>query len=293
MKEAFALFFTFCTLTLAAQAAEPARTPSDLYDEGFDPDDTWADITRREHKYIPKQAPILQQRDLNKNMQAILFDWLVEVAEEYKLNPETVERAINYTLRFLEKEQVTRGKLQLLGIAAQHTASIIEKKNSFGIDEGVYICDNTYTKIGLNAKLTYLNNTLKFSYHIITPGYVFDAMIADMEESLCEPKIISELGHFLILMGYIHKELYYQPPSHLAAAAMLSALRIKKVSEHLWQQEIEKRESTFSYESASYQEHFIEPLVTQLMECWEKRHSYKLQAATEIYSKSKHLSVAK
>lgn len=51
-------------------------------------------------------------------MRVILVDWLVEVAEEYKLGLETVHLAVNYLDRFLSSMSVLRGKLQLVGTAA-------------------------------------------------------------------------------------------------------------------------------------------------------------------------------
>ena len=39
---------------------------------------------------------ICRQPDLTSQMRAVLVDWLVEVAEEYKLHDETLYLAINY-----------------------------------------------------------------------------------------------------------------------------------------------------------------------------------------------------
>ena len=41
------------------------------------------------------------QRDINATMRGILIDWLVEVAEEYRLVPETLHLSVNYIDRFL------------------------------------------------------------------------------------------------------------------------------------------------------------------------------------------------
>lgn len=59
-----------------------------------------------------------KQSDLTNYMRVILVDWLVEVAEEYKLCSETVCLAVNYLDRFLSYMSVLRGKLQLVGTAA-------------------------------------------------------------------------------------------------------------------------------------------------------------------------------
>eukprot|EP01052_Picozoa_sp_SAG31_P014463 SAG31_NODE_900_length_11140_cov_3.806086_3_plen_67_part_00 len=63
------------------------------------------------------------QKDINANMRGILVDWLVEVAEEYKLHTETLFLSVNYIDRYLSRNNVERGKLQLVGITAMLIAS--------------------------------------------------------------------------------------------------------------------------------------------------------------------------
>ena len=64
-----------------------------------------------------------KQVDINKSMRSVLIDWLVEVAEEYKLNPQTLFLTVNYIDRFLSCMSVLRGKLQLVGTACMLVAS--------------------------------------------------------------------------------------------------------------------------------------------------------------------------
>ena len=56
-------------------------------------------------------------------MRGILVDWLVEVAEEYTLLPDTLYLTISFIDRFLSLNTVTRQKLQLLGVSAMLIAS--------------------------------------------------------------------------------------------------------------------------------------------------------------------------
>lgn len=56
-------------------------------------------------------------------MRAVLVDWLVEVAEEFKLHEETLHLAVSYVDRFLTTNVVTRDKLQLLGVTAMLVAA--------------------------------------------------------------------------------------------------------------------------------------------------------------------------
>lgn len=76
----------------------------------------------------------------------ILVDWLVEVAEEYKMKRETLCLAVNYVDRFLSVMSVFRSKLQLVGAAAMFIASKYEEIYPPDVNEFVYITDDTYTK---------------------------------------------------------------------------------------------------------------------------------------------------
>lgn len=79
-------------------------------------------------------------------MRAILVDWLVEVAEEYKLATETLYLTVNYVDRYLSVKVVPRSQLQLVGVACMLVASKFEEVYAPAVDEFVYISDNTYTK---------------------------------------------------------------------------------------------------------------------------------------------------
>ena len=63
------------------------------------------------------------QKDVNSNMRGILVDWLVEVAEEYKLLSDTLYLSISYIDRFLSANVLNRQKLQLLGVSSMLVAS--------------------------------------------------------------------------------------------------------------------------------------------------------------------------
>lgn len=66
-----------------------------------------------------------RQPDVTYSMRTILVDWLVEVAEEYKLQSQTLYLAVSFIDRFLSLMSVVRSKLQLLGTAAMFVASYV------------------------------------------------------------------------------------------------------------------------------------------------------------------------
>ena len=53
------------------------------------------------------------QRDINPTMRGILVDWLVEVAEEYKLSSNTLYLSVLYIDRCLSIQPVARTQLQV------------------------------------------------------------------------------------------------------------------------------------------------------------------------------------
>lgn len=76
----------------------------------------------------PKRRPLLNyvettQVDITADMRGVLIDWLVDVAEEYKLVPETLYLTVSYIDRFLSYNAINRRRLQLLGVSSMLIAS--------------------------------------------------------------------------------------------------------------------------------------------------------------------------
>ena len=79
-------------------------------------------------------------------MRTILVDWLVEVAEEYRLHHETLFLCVDLIDKSLSKFDVPRSQLQLLGCACMLLAAKYEEIWPPTVDDFVYISDNTYTR---------------------------------------------------------------------------------------------------------------------------------------------------
>ncbi len=99
-----------------------------------------------QRKFRPKLGYMRKQRDINHSMRAILIDWLVEVADEYRLHPQTLYVTVGFIDRFLSEMSVQRGKLQLVGVTCMLLAAKYEEIYPPAVDEFVYITDNTYTR---------------------------------------------------------------------------------------------------------------------------------------------------
>jgi cyclin A len=77
-------------------------------------------------------------------MRKILIDWLVEVAQEYRLTSDTLHLTVDLLNRFLSLEPVAREELQLAGIACMWIASKFEEIYAPTARNFCYITDNTY-----------------------------------------------------------------------------------------------------------------------------------------------------
>ncbi|XP_034927874.1 G2/mitotic-specific cyclin C13-1 [Populus alba] len=86
------------------------------------------------------------QDDVSGNMREILVDWLVEVAEEYRLVSDTLYLTVSYIDRFLSSQALSRNNLQLLGVSCMLIASKYEEISPPQVESFCHITDNTYTK---------------------------------------------------------------------------------------------------------------------------------------------------
>jgi hypothetical protein len=86
------------------------------------------------------------QPHINERMRSILVDWLVEVHLKFKLVPETLYLTINLIDRYLERNEVSRPKLQLVGVTSLLIASKYEEIYPPELRDLVYICDRAYTR---------------------------------------------------------------------------------------------------------------------------------------------------
>jgi cyclin A len=119
-----------------------------------------------------------RQRDINYNMRTILVDWLVEVAEEYRLTRETLFIAVGYIDRFLSEMAVQRGKLQLVGVTCMLLAAKYEEIHPPSMEDFVYITDNTYSRDQVIKMEHVILKVLKFDMGACTVLTFLDQFLA-------------------------------------------------------------------------------------------------------------------
>jgi len=125
-------------------------------------------LKKAERKFRPKPNYMRKQADINPSMRSILVDWLVEVAQEYKLKEQTLYLTVNYIDRFLSFMSVQRSKLQLVGASCMLVAAKFEEIYPPEVKEFVYITDDTFTSKQVLRMEHLILKTLSFDLSVPT-----------------------------------------------------------------------------------------------------------------------------
>ncbi|XP_068701086.1 G2/mitotic-specific cyclin-A-like isoform X1 [Montipora foliosa] len=182
-------------------------------------------LKQAEVKNRPKPGYMKKQSDINHSMRSILVDWLVEVAEEYKLLPQTLYLTVNYIDRFLSVMSVLRGKLQLVGTACMLVASKFEEIYPPEVTEFVYITDDTYSAKQVLKMESLILKTINFDVSVPTIVNFLERFVkaADCPES-DHPKF-EALSKYLCELTLLDADPYLKYlPSTIAASSIVLAL---------------------------------------------------------------------
>lgn len=182
-------------------------------------------ITRRISR--EKIGTIDQQLEATFNMRNILYDWLFEASSEFKLPDHTLALALYMVGRYGAVKQYVRVELQLLGMAALHTASLLMDYFSIKAVDLMYISENAFTVEQLADMERNLLYTIGIDLIVATPydlAAVYSQSYGEDTKnrvssllnlsyftevhSRCDPKMVAL---FCIIMAvYISKEPFKQ-----------------------------------------------------------------------------------
>ncbi|XP_041075774.1 G2/mitotic-specific cyclin-B3-like [Polyodon spathula] len=179
-------------------------------------------LKKREEKFvIPNYMD--KQSDLNKEMRAILVDWMIEVQENFELNHETLYLAVKLVDHFLAETVCMRETLQLIGSSAMLISSKFEERCPPCVDDFMYICDDAYKREELIAMEMNILKTLHFDISIPI-AYRFLRRYAK-----CARVSIETLTLARYICELTLQELDFVPEraSHLAAACLLLTVSMK------------------------------------------------------------------
>ena len=141
-----------------------------------------------------------EQKDINEKMRIILIDWLIEVHLKFKLLPETLFLTINFIDRYLQKNQTSRDKLQLIAVSSLLIACKYEEIYPPEISSFVYITDNAYKKEDI------LNYELK--------------ILTSLDYDVTYPTPLRFLEILIIKLGLNNDEIFYYKMQYLLELAL-------------------------------------------------------------------------
>ncbi|PWZ09700.1 Cyclin-A1-1 [Zea mays] len=226
------------------------------------------------------------QTDMSKTMRAILIDWLVEVTEEYRLVPETLYLTVNYIDRYLSVKEISRHRLQLVGVACLLIAAKYEEICPPLVEELCYITDYSYTKEEvLQMEASVLNN-LKFEMTVPTAKcflrrFVRVAQVPDKGSSLH----LEFLVNYICELSLLEYSLLCYLPSMVAASSVFLAKFILMPIKNPWN-------SSLSYYTR-YTPSELRGCVRVLHRLFRLGPGSNLPAIREKYSQHKYKFVAK
>ena len=168
------------------------------------------------------QSDFLQiQQQMNHKMRARLVDWIIAVHHKMKLLPETLYLTIAIMDRFLEKVNVVKDKVQLVGLTAFLIACKYEEIYPPEIADLHKVCD-AYTKNEILKMEKTILKALDFKLSYPLPLHFLrrfsKAAHADQE--------IHTLAKYLMELGLVEYECSSWKPSLLAAASLYLTLSI-------------------------------------------------------------------
>nr|QYW07112.1 cyclin A1-2 [Dimocarpus longan] len=226
------------------------------------------------------------QKDINPSMRAILIDWLVEVAEEYRLVPDTLYLTVNYIDRYLSGNAMNRQRLQLLGVACMMIASKYEEICAPQVEEFCYITDNTYFKEEVLEMESAVLNYLKFEMTAPT-AKCFLRRFVRAAQGINEVSSLQLecLANYLAELSLLEYSMLCYAPSLVAASAIFLAKYMLLPSKRPWS-------STLQHYTL-YQPSDLTDCVKDLHRLCCNSNSSTLPAIREKYSQHKYKYVAK
>ncbi|KAF7007926.1 hypothetical protein CFC21_022808 [Triticum aestivum] len=236
------------SISSLSQSLPAPKPATDAADETGDPQlcapyasDIYSYLRSMEAKRRPAADYIERvQVDVTPNMRGILVDWLVEVAEEYKLVSDTLYLTVSYIDRFLSANSLNRQKLQLLGVSAMLIASKYEEISPPNVEDFCYITDNTYMKQELVKMERDILNNLKFEMGNPTAKTFLRMFIKSGQEEKKYPSLLLEfMGSYLTELSLLDYGCVRFLPSAVAASAVFVARLTLNPDSNPWSKKLQ------------------------------------------------------
>ncbi|CAL9138802.1 unnamed protein product [Musa acuminata var. zebrina] len=225
------------------------------------------------------------QRRVTAGMRGVLVDWLVQVAEEYRLVSDTLYLAVSYIDRFLSFNAIGRERLQLLGVASMLVAANYQEICRPSAEEFCYITDNTYTKQEIVKMESDILECLEFDMGGPTIDtfvwYYFVFSVHRWLHPLCGliELLIVFLASYLAELSLVDYGCVQFLPSVIAASSVFVARFTLNPKSHPWNR---KLEGWTEYKASD-----LKDCVRAIHDLQSQRRAASLVAVSEKYKQNK------
>ncbi|CAI0444480.1 unnamed protein product [Linum tenue] len=197
-------------------------------------------VTELDHRAPANYMETLQS-DVTANMRGILIDWLIEVAEEYKLVPDTLYLTVNLIDRSLSQIYIEKQRLQLLGVTCMLIASKYEEILAPQVEEFCFITDNTYKREEVCKECRYsVLLCFTFELHWTLRHRIILKLLMCLQVLKMDPCLELEyLANYLAELTLVEYDFIKFLPSLIAASAVFLARWTLNQSVHPWNPTLE------------------------------------------------------
>ena len=150
----------------------------------------------------------INQSDINEKMREILVEWLVEIHFKFHLSTETLFLTINIMDRYLQKVQIKRQNLQLVGIASLLIACKYEEIFCPNLNLFVYVTDKAYEKEQLLKMENEILRNLDFDLTYPSALRFLEILCVKLKYFKEEDKIIILKMMYLLELSFIKIDFY-------------------------------------------------------------------------------------
>ncbi|XP_057308632.1 G2/mitotic-specific cyclin-B-like [Hydractinia symbiolongicarpus] len=220
-----------------------------------------------------------KQSEINVKMRSILIDWLIQVQSRFNLLQETLYLTVYIIDRFLDKHDVIRSELQLVGVTAMLLASKYEEMFAPEIGDFVYITDNAYSKIKIRSMEQKILRAIEYDF---SNPVCLNFLRRNSKAGAVDAQKHT-LAKYLMELTLIDYNLARKLPSEIAAAALY--LSISLIDESEWTPTLQHY--------SGYSEEQILPTVTEMAALVLTVDTSRYQAVKTKYSATKFLKISR
>lgn len=160
-------------------------------------------------------------------MRAILIDWIIEVLNQFNLKTESMFLTINLIDRYLEKVQVNKDILQLVGVSAMLIACKYEEIYPPQIRDYIYMCDKCYNREQIITMELSMLAELDFNIDFVSHNTFLDRF----QQMISIDDTVRHMAQYLIEISLQDYSLNHLNPSFLTIGAVYQACNLLRVQE--------------------------------------------------------------